>query len=129
MRERDDLRPEGGDLNRDLEEKEAQVAVFESGAPDMVGKDPTAGAAKGAFGDSRPDESGPGEAQFVSADDPNLTSDRENFESPQRDSAEDLARVHRNETRVEGRPTGVDGAEQAVLLRNSETEAESGRDS
>lgn len=77
---------------------EAQVGVFESGAPSAIDGRPAGeyrldpNAVQGPGGDSRPDQTDPAGTQFVRVEnDPNVFSDRDNLPAPDRHLAEEMA--------------------------------------
>jgi hypothetical protein len=127
MVERDAYRLEGGNLDKDLEEKEAQAEVFDSGAPDSVTGHPDGTPVEGTFGDSRPDQTEP--TRMIPADDsddPNahLTRRTSELTEPPREGAEALSQTHHNDVVVEGRPMGPLDEEGAVLRKLSEKQIE-----
>ena len=106
---------------------EAQIGVFESGAPsDIDGKDPgptnmPADAVQGAGDDHSVDLRDPADAKFVSvADRPMMTTSREHLPEPERGLAEEMAhRRSDDDIVVAAEPgKGVLDEEQAVLKHN-----------
>jgi hypothetical protein len=107
--ERDKYSPEGGDLKKDLQEKESSPDNFEFGRPSSLHRDAKGKAQdEGSMGDSRRDEAGPGEAHFVDGelDDPNMQITRETSEltEPEREGAEELNAIRHDDSRVIARP-------------------------
>jgi hypothetical protein len=107
--ERGEYRQQGGDMQRDLEEKESSVRSFGPTSPRKAEDEaPQEGHSPGGtMGDSRPDEVGPGEAHFVDAtDDPNMQIARRTSEltEPQREGAEELDARRQDDSTVVARP-------------------------
>jgi hypothetical protein len=90
--ERDKFMPQGGDMHRDLEEKESSVGAFGRDRP-LGGPLEEPVQVEGTMGDSRPDQIDPDGAHFVDAsDDPNLhvTRRTSELEPLPQEGAEDL---------------------------------------
>jgi hypothetical protein len=107
--ERDELRPDGGDMGRDLEEKESSAHSFGVGQKPRPNRD-TGGGEAGTMGDSRPDRSGPGEAHFVDAsDDPNMRISRRTSELTEleREGAEERIEIRHDDSTVYAKPMGA----------------------
>lgn len=132
--ERDKYRQEGGDLSKDLEEKEGSGETFDSkGAhvkPGGPGEDSRA--MEGVMGDSRPDRIDPSESHFVDgSDDPNMRIARRSSEitQPDRDGAEELAKIRHDDSTIVARPQPPLMEEGAELRPLSGKQAEEGEDS